>query len=406
MTRNAAQWLSPPQLPEDHYVDAKVYTSQEVFDEEREKIFARSWKFVCHESEVPNPGDFRSVEHSGMPLVVVRGRDGSVRTFFNACSHRGAKLVQEPRGNTRNFTCFFHLWSYDTQGRCIAITREEGYKECNLGKDDCGLRGVRTALKLGMVFINLDDDAEDFDTYVGDAMDDLLEPMGTKPMEVFHIHRVLMKANWKQWHETNMELYHEWGHVVNRTTSVAVPGYHERKWKIHPNGHGSLEPLKVQYGNYKGWDQRDNLTLDGLTPGEFRVVDVFPNTTVIVRATTIRIDTSIPIAPGLTLLEQRGLGVKGESAQDRSHRQHHHNQFWGPFGRNLAEDVLFVEAVEGANRHGAARYGIIARHEELMSQDDEIMRAYYRTWSQYMGRKAFDPLGTRAAAMEPIARRA
>lgn len=406
MTRNAVQWLSPPHLPDDHYVDAQVYTSQELFEEERQKIFARTWKFVCHESEVANPGDFRSVEHAGLPLVVVRGRDGLVRTFFNACSHRGAKLVTEPRGNVRNFTCFFHLWGYDTQGQCISITRDEGYKECGLSKEACGLRNVRTVLKLGMVFVNLDDNAEDFDAHVGDAMDDLLEPMGAQPMEVFHLHRVLMKANWKQWHETNMELYHEWGHVVNRTTSVAVPGYHDRKWKIHPNGHGSLEPLKVQYGNYKGWDQRDNLTLAGLAPGEFRVVDIFPNTTVIVRATTIRIDTSIPIAPGLTLLEQRGLGLKGESVQDRSHRQHHHNQFWGPFGRNLSEDVLFVEAVESANRHGAARFGVIARHEELKSQDDEIMRAYYRTWNRYMGRKASDPLGRAVPQVESIARRA
>jgi len=132
--------------------------------------------------------------------------------------------------------------------------------------------------------------------------------------------------------------------------------------------------------------------LPGLSPGEFRVVDLFPNTTVIVRGTNIRVDTSIPIAPGLTLLEQRGLGVKGESAQDRAVRQEHHNQFWGPFGRNLAEDVVFVEAVERTNRHGASSYGIIARHEDLMSQDDEIMRAYYRVWGKYMGTSAANPL--------------
>lgn len=403
MTRDAVKWLNPPELPADHYVDSQIYTNREIFEAERKRIFERTWKFICHESELPNPGDFRCVEHIGLPLVVVRGPDGSVRTFLNACSHRGAKVVTVPRGNAKRFTCFFHLWSYDTEGRCTAITRDEGYAACGPKKSECGLRAVRTAVKLGMVFINLDDDAEDFDAFVGDALADLEEPMGTQPMEAFHFHRVLMNANWKQWHETNMELYHEWGHVVNRTTSVAVSGYHERKWKIRANGHGSLEPLKVQYGNYKGWDQRDNLTLPGLSPGEFRVVDLFPNTTVIIRATTIRIDTSIPLAPGLTLLEQRGLGVKGESAQDRSHRQKHHNQFWGPFGRNLAEDVLFVEAVEATNRHGASRFGIISRHEELRSQDDEIVRAYYRTWERYMGRKASDPLGLREGRAAHVA---
>lgn len=392
MTRNAVQWAHTPRLPEDHYVDAQVYVSPEVFEEERKKIFAHTWKFACHESEIPAPGDFRTLEHAGLPIVVVRGPDGTVRSFLNACSHRGALVVTEPRGNSKNFTCFFHLWSYDTKGRCIEITREEGYSSCNLSKEDCGLRQVRTAEMLGMIFINLDDDGPDFAAHVGDALEDLVKPMGTHQMEVFHFHRVLMNANWKQWHETNMELYHEWGHVVNRTTSVAASGYHDRKWKIHPNGHGSLEPLKVEYGNYKGWDGRETLTLPGLGPGEFRVVDLFPNTTVIVRATTIRIDTSIPIAPGVTLLEQRGLGIKGELPEHRAQRQQHHNQFWGPFGRNLAEDVIFVEAVERANRHGAARYGIMARHEDLMSQDDEILRAYYRTWGKYMNRSAANPL--------------
>lgn len=399
MSRTAIQWAGRPSLPDDHYINTQVYVDPGLFAEEREKIFARTWKFACHESEVAAPGDFRTLDHAGTPIVVVRGQDGIVRAFINACSHRGAMLVTEPRGNARNFTCFFHLWSYDHQGRCISITRDEGYAQCKLSKDGAGLRKVKVGEKLGMIFINLDDEAEDFDTYVGTAMDDLLDPMGTVPLEVFHHHRVMLNANWKQWHETNMELYHEWGHVVNRTTSVAVKGYHDRIWSIHANGHGSLEPLKVEYANYKGWDSRDNLVLPGLEPGEFRVVDLFPNTTVIIRATTVRIDTSIPIAPGVTLLEQRGLGVKGESAEDRRERQKHHNQFWGPFGRNLAEDAIFVDAVEKTQRHRASKYALIARHEDLKAQDDEIMRAYYRTWGRYMDRKASDPFGQDSAAL-------
>ncbi|AEC21006.1 putative dioxygenase subunit [Pusillimonas sp. T7-7] len=397
MARNADEWTKKPLLPEGHYVSSKIYTDPNIFEEERAKIMATTWKFVCHESELADPGDYRTLEHAGIPIVVIRGPDNTLRAFLNACSHRGALLVTEPRGNAKNFTCFFHLWSYDYKGACVSITREEGYNACNLKKGDCGLRQVRIAEKLGLVFINLDDDAEDFESHVGDSMDDLIEPMGTVPMEVFHHHRIVVHGNWKQWHETNMELYHEWGHVVNRQTSVAAEGYHNRKWKIHPNGHGSLDPLKVEYTNYKGWDARDNLVLPGLQPGEFRIVDLFPNTTVIIRASVVRIDTSIPIAPGVTLLEQRGLGIKGESAEDRLNRQGDHNEFWGPFGRNLAEDVIFVEAVEKTNRHGASQYGIFAREEELLSQDDEIVRSYYRTWGRYMNRSASDPLRTAAA---------
>jgi methanesulfonate monooxygenase large subunit len=187
-----------------------------------------------------------------------------------------------------------------------------------------------------------------------------------------------------------MELYHEWGHVVNRTTAVAVEGYHDRMWKLYPNGHGTLEPFEVEYKNYPGWKDRSSKMLPGLNDGEFRVVDIFPNTTLIARSTSLRIDTSTPIGPGKTLVEYRGLGIKGESAEDRAMRQKHHNQLWGPLGRNVPEDVLFVEKVERTNRNGAAQFGLIARSEGGKSQDDEVVRGFYQEWKQYVGRQPED----------------
>jgi methanesulfonate monooxygenase large subunit len=123
------------------------------------------------------------------------------------------------------------------------------------------------------------------------------------------------------------------------------------------------------------------------------LVDLFPNTTILVRATAIRIDTTTPIAPGLTLLEQRGLGILGEPEQDRKVRVKHHNEIWGPLGRNLSEDVIFVETVSETHRREASKWGLFARHEGLKAQDDEIMRAYYRVWGRMMGRSASNPLG-------------
>lgn len=394
MSRNSKEWEAAPQVPADHYVSADIYAEQEVFDLEIDRIFRRQWKFACHESELPENGDYRTINHAEWPLIIHRGMDGIVRAFLNVCSHRSSLVATAPRGNAKTLTCFFHLWGFDSKGDCVEITKPKGYEDCKfVCKANMGLREVKCAVRLGMVFVNMDDEAEEFDAYVGDAFCQLEDVMGTVPLETFHLHRVEVNGNWKQWQETNMELYHEWGHVVNRTTSIMAPKYNDRKWYIHPNGHGWLEPFKVEYKNYKGWDQRDALTLPGLTPGEFRVVDLFPNTTIIVRGTVVRIDTTIPIAPGLTILEQRGLGVKGESAEARRTRQQHHNQFWGPLGRNLSEDVIFVDAVAVANKRRAARWGIFARHEGMMSQDDEIMRAYYAVWSAHMGRPASNPLG-------------
>ncbi len=397
MAKSSLEWEAPPPVPPDHYVDTAIYTSEAIFREEQEKIFAKAWKFACHESEFPNPGDYRVTDVAGVSVVLIRGKDSQVRAFVNACPHRGAPLVRASRGNARNLTCFFHLWGFDDQGTCRNITRPEGYEKVGYTRESCGLRSVRVAEKLGLYFVNLDDGAEDFHEHIGNSLVHLEECMGTESMEVFHLHRAIVKANWKQWHETNMELYHEWGHVVNRATSISVEGYHERIWEIHPEGHGTMRPFQVKYQNYKSFEARDALELPGLTPGEFRFADIFPNTTIIVRATNVRIDTSTPLAPGLTLLEQRGLGIRGESEEARRQRRRHHNQIWGPLGRNLPEDLIFVEAVHKSCRHGASRYGLIARHENLMAQDDEIMRAYYRSWSRKMNRLSYDPFRLRTS---------
>jgi methanesulfonate monooxygenase large subunit len=280
------------------------------------------------------------------------------------------------------------------------MTRDLGFKECGPAKEEMGLRAVRCETRLGMVFINLDDQAESLDAYLGPSFELIEEVMGTKELEVFHYHQAEMRANWKQWHETNMEDYHNWGHVVNRTTGMQAKGHFERKWILYPNGHGSIDPMKIDYSRYKGWEDRQEQNLPGLRPGELRVVDLFPNTTIIVRATCIRIDTSTPIGPSHTLLEYRGLGIKGEPAADRALRVRNHNQFWGPFGRNLVEDVVFVEAVEECNRDGAAKYSVVSRREEMKAQDDALLRHFHGEWSKRMGRPASNPVNQMAIAAE------
>jgi methanesulfonate monooxygenase large subunit len=400
MTRNAEQWATPLKLPHDHYVSAQVYSDPDLYLEEQEKIFRKTWRFACHESEVPALGDYRTLTWAGMPLVVIRGVDDRIRGFVNTCSHRSALVARGPSGNAKTLTCFFHLWQYDTKGACVSMTRDLGYRQEGPRKEEMGLRAVRTALRFGMVFINLDDKAPSFDEFAGDALAMVEEVMGQKPLEVYHYHEARIRANWKQWHETNMEDYHNWGHAANRITGMQAKGHFERKWKLYPNGHGTIEPMKIDYARYKGWQDRQQNTLPGLAPGEFRVVDLFPNTTIIVRATCIRIDTSTPMGPGETLLEHRGLGVKGESTEERAARIRDHNQFWGPFGRNLVEDVIFVEAVEECNRNGAAQYSVLARHEDLRAQDDAVMRHFHGEWSTLMGRPACNPRQQLTAATE------
>ena len=91
MSRSAAEWERPPDLPEECYVSALVYTDEDIFQEEQEKLLRKTWKFACHESEVPEIGDYRTFNWTGIPLVTIRGADNNIRTFINSCSHRSAQ---------------------------------------------------------------------------------------------------------------------------------------------------------------------------------------------------------------------------------------------------------------------------------------------------------------------------
>ena len=101
-SRNAKDWEAAPALPPTHYTQGDIYRDEATFEEEQARIFEKIWRLACHESEVAQSGDFRTLEFAGKPLVVVRGMDNVVRTFLNICSHRGARIVHEPAVNMKS----------------------------------------------------------------------------------------------------------------------------------------------------------------------------------------------------------------------------------------------------------------------------------------------------------------
>jgi methanesulfonate monooxygenase large subunit len=410
MPRTADQYLSAPQVPGDNYVHASVYTDPELYEEEKENILRRTWKFVCHISELAEVGDYRTHTWTGIPLVTVRSTEDKISTFVNSCSHRGAKIVRDPAGNMKHMTCFFHLWEYDLLGNCTYQTRDEAYEAHGPAKKDLGLHEVRTDVFAGLVFMNYDGEAMSLRDYIGDAGEPFEDIFNQYDLEVFHYNQTHVRGNWKAWYLTNCDLYHEWGHLVNRTTSVLAPGYHDRPWRLNPEGHGynanllDGSPFQVQYKKYKGWQNRDDLVFKGLAPGEFRVIDIFPNLSVFFRATCIRLNHSTPLAPGHTLMEERGLGVKGESKEDRKVRSKQFVQIWGPFSRNASEDCAYVEATHECQEHGANPYDLMSRLELLednvheRAHSDTYLRHFFNKWGEYMGRPANNPKNFMTAA--------
>lgn len=384
-------WTAAPALPESHYLDNRIYTDPAIYAAEMERIFAARWKLICHESELAKPGDFRTASLAGHNLFLVRSFDGTIRTFFNVCPHRGAALIRAPAGNLAQdrIQCFYHLWSFDSAGRCQKIPRRAGYDRSGLREEHVGLRAVRTEIRLGFVWVCLDDAVEPIDDFLAPVLEDFNPVLNAEEVEVFHLHRAEFKANWKLFVETNCEGYHELLHVLNRTTGLGQKDYTKRRWRPHARGHNIFEPFAIGYERLE-LDSRDSNLFPGMAPNGHIVADVFPDTMLNVRATVGRIDTLIPVAPGLTILECRGIGLKADSDEARASRIRQHNQVWGPAGRNLPEDLWAVETQWANLAAGSLPYSIIAREEDNQAMDDSPLRNFYGEWSRLMRRCSHD----------------
>src|SRR5437763_1753370 len=89
-------------------ISPRIFCEQEIYDQEMERLFGRTWLFLAHDTMIPKPGDFFNTFMGADPVIVVRQKDGSVKAFLNACRHRGMKVCRADQGTTKAFTCTYH----------------------------------------------------------------------------------------------------------------------------------------------------------------------------------------------------------------------------------------------------------------------------------------------------------
>jgi len=402
MSRNTSQWRAKPDLPTTHYADPGIYSDPALFAEEKEKIFKKVWWLAAHESELPNTGDFRTYQHPGdARLVMVRGDDRKIRTFYNVCPHRGNLLVYTPTGNAKRMTCIFHQWSFSLAGVCVSIPRgKEGYQD-RLCESDVALKEVRTEIGYGgFVWVNLDDNAPSLASEIGAALDCMLPELEAEPMETLWYYQARLKTNYKLIHDTNSEFYHDYLHIYNRLTGMLNPatGYFSRKCVGFPGGHVSVGSMNVDYAAYKS-SGRATLGWPKLPDNGWKLVDLFPCITFNLRTSVLRIDSYIPLAADDVLYEFRVLGLKSDTPEMRRQREKDSAVIWGPFGRNLHEDLLASSGQGIAMAQGSEPMHVLQAREEKATIHDEIgMRHYLAEWSRRMGRSSADPYATERVA--------
>ncbi len=184
-------------------LDQQFYTDPDIFDLEMERVVSRNWIVAGHQSELPEPGDFKVFSVANESAIIVRGSDGHLKAFANVCRHRGSLVCVEPEGHVNRFTCPYHGWTYDIDGNLVAARSMVG----EFDKSDYGLNPVSIEVLHGLILICFCDNPPGVDA----ARRDLAEPMQMFDFENLKVaaHRAYdIPANWKLSIENYQECYH------------------------------------------------------------------------------------------------------------------------------------------------------------------------------------------------------
>jgi choline monooxygenase len=193
-----------PEVARAWTLPAKLYTKSNVFDDEKERIFACSWQVVGHKDQVANTGDYFTTELVGEPLLIVRGNDGKLRGFYNVCRHRAGPPA-EGCGSRKVFRCGYHGWTYGLDGGLISATEIEGVEDFR--PEDFALMPVKTEEWFNLIFVNLNPAASPLRGSLGE-LPRQAEKFDFAGMKLFERRTYDMKCNWKTYVDNYLEGYH------------------------------------------------------------------------------------------------------------------------------------------------------------------------------------------------------
>ena len=205
-------------------VDRRIFSDQDIYELELERIFARAWNFMAHDSQIPNPGDFFMTFIGEDRVIVVRDNDGNPQILVNSCRHRGNAICRADEGHSTSFMCTYHGWTYDLKGNLVGVP---GFKEVyheELDRESWGLiKAAYVDTYKGYIFATFDSDAPPLDEYLGDV-----GRMGIDMMVARGDNRVIggvqkwtIGCNWKFAVDNVWDFYH--GFITH--ASATIPGW-------------------------------------------------------------------------------------------------------------------------------------------------------------------------------------
>jgi phenylpropionate dioxygenase-like ring-hydroxylating dioxygenase large terminal subunit len=315
-----------------------------------ERLWSRTWVYLGHASQVPNPGDYITADIAAKPVIMVRHTDGTVRVLMNRCAHKGTKVVYDLAGNAgKTFRCPYHAWTYRTDGSLLHVPLKEGYDGTRMTETEAGLglpqvKNVETYR--GFVFVRLSERGIGFKEYFGDSLssiDNLADRSPEGELEIVGgCLRFLHNCNWKMYVENLNDTMHPMiAHASSAGTAKKlwegkspdtpkpmaieqiVPFASDYKFfddmgvRVYPHGHGFSGVHFSIHSNYSALGDYEALMKKAY--GEERARKIlgtvrhntvyYPNLTIKGAIQSIRV--ARPIAADKTVLESYTFRLKG-----------------------------------------------------------------------------------------------
>lgn len=218
--------------PETGILDRRVHSDEAIYRLELERIFARGWNFVCHESQLRNPGDYLVTYIGEDQVIVVRDEDGQINAMLNTCRHRGNALCRAEQGRAKSFVCSYHGWNFALDGRLIGVPGQKTYYHNDLDRSRLGLAKARVESYLGFYFATLAPDAPPLHDYLGEVGRTGLGMIcAYGAVEVAEgIQKNIIDCNWK----IAVDNLFDWYHVAYSHASASAAGFIDLAHVLQP----------------------------------------------------------------------------------------------------------------------------------------------------------------------------
>ena len=418
-----------------------IFTDPDLFELEMKHIFEGNWIYMAHESQIPNKNDYFTTFMGRQPVFIARNRNGELNAFVNACSHRGAMICRHKRDNKSTFTCPFHGWTFNNNGKLLKVKDPDGagYPESfnKEGSHDL-TRVARFESYRGFLFGSLNPDVTSLTEHLGESTKiiDMIVDQSPQGLEVLRgSSTYVYDGNWKLQTENGADGYHvtatHWNYAAttgrrkeagetDHTRAMSAGGWAKQGGGFYSFEHGHLL-LWTNWSNPEdrpNWERREALAAEfGQARADWMVqrsrnLCLYPNVYLMDQFSS-QIRTYRPVAVDKTEVTIYCIAPKGEAPEQRTHRIRQYEDFFNASGMATPDDLEEFRSCQIGYMGGAAKWNDLSRGAQhwiegadegaaaiglkpvlsgAKTEDEGLFAVQHRYWMQTMQRHLGDSL--------------